>query len=306
MAGALEVINNDPNVQVDLHQHLRRHHQGRRGRQRHRRRRSAGSTIDAPIVIRLDGTNAEEGRAILEPHLSDKLQIASPPCSKRPSAAVELARRERADVSIFVDENTKVVYQGLTGCAGPLLRPAQPGLRHAGRRPAPTRRRPAPTSTASRSSPSVADAVAGHRRHRVVHLHPRPGRAGRGAWRRPRAASSSSSCITEGVPAQDEAWFFNKLKRDFPARAAARPELPRHHQPRQVQHRHHRRRDRQGGRPGRHREPLRHAHLPGALRAASRRTSASPPASASAATRCRAQLHRLPRARSRPTPRPRP
>ena len=44
MAGALEVINNDQNVRVDLHQHLRRHHQGRGGRQRHRRRRSAGST----------------------------------------------------------------------------------------------------------------------------------------------------------------------------------------------------------------------------------------------------------------------
>lgn len=29
--------------------------------------------IAAPIVIRLDGTNAEEGRAILEPHLGDKL-----------------------------------------------------------------------------------------------------------------------------------------------------------------------------------------------------------------------------------------
>ena len=31
--------------------------------------------IDAPIVIRLDGTNADEGRAILEPHLSDTLQL---------------------------------------------------------------------------------------------------------------------------------------------------------------------------------------------------------------------------------------
>ena len=30
--------------------------------------------IKAPIVIRLDGTNAEEGRAILEPHLSDRLR----------------------------------------------------------------------------------------------------------------------------------------------------------------------------------------------------------------------------------------
>ena len=24
-------------------------------------------------------------------------------------------------------------------------------------------------------------------------------------------------CITEGVPAHDEAWFYNKLRRDFPA-----------------------------------------------------------------------------------------
>ena len=31
--------------------------------------------ISSPIVIRLDGTNADEGRAILEPHLSDKLRL---------------------------------------------------------------------------------------------------------------------------------------------------------------------------------------------------------------------------------------
>ena len=107
--------------------------------------------------------------------------------------------------------------------------------------------------------------------------------------------------ITEGVPAQDEAWFFNKLKRDFPGTPHPRPELPRHHQPRQVQHRHHRRRDRQAGRPGRHREPLGHAHLPGALRAEAaghrrhdlRRHRRRPGP--------RHQLHRLPRGvRGRP------
>ena len=42
MTGALEVINNDPNVQLDLHQHLRRHHQGRGSGERHRRRARAG------------------------------------------------------------------------------------------------------------------------------------------------------------------------------------------------------------------------------------------------------------------------
>jgi succinyl-CoA synthetase beta subunit len=31
--------------------------------------------IDLPIVIRLDGTNADLGREILQPHLSDKLQM---------------------------------------------------------------------------------------------------------------------------------------------------------------------------------------------------------------------------------------
>jgi succinyl-CoA synthetase beta subunit len=48
--------------------------------------------IDAPIVIRLDGTNAAEGRAILEPHLSDKLQ-SQPTMLEAAKAAVELAKK---------------------------------------------------------------------------------------------------------------------------------------------------------------------------------------------------------------------
>ena len=46
--------------------------------------------IDAPIVIRLDGTNADEGRAILEPHLSDRLQM-QPTMLDAARKAVELA-----------------------------------------------------------------------------------------------------------------------------------------------------------------------------------------------------------------------
>jgi succinyl-CoA synthetase beta subunit len=46
--------------------------------------------IDAPIVIRLDGTNADEGRRILEPHLSDRLQM-QPTMLDAARAAVELA-----------------------------------------------------------------------------------------------------------------------------------------------------------------------------------------------------------------------
>lgn len=48
--------------------------------------------IKSPIVIRLDGTNADEGRAILEPHLRDTLQIA-PTMLEAARVAVELASR---------------------------------------------------------------------------------------------------------------------------------------------------------------------------------------------------------------------
>ena len=48
-----------------------------------------------PIVIRLDGTNADEGRAILEPHLSDTLQI-EPTMVAAAQRVVELAKSRGA------------------------------------------------------------------------------------------------------------------------------------------------------------------------------------------------------------------
>ncbi len=47
--------------------------------------------ISSPIVIRLDGTNAEEGRAILEPHLGDKLRM-EPTMLDAARTVVELAK----------------------------------------------------------------------------------------------------------------------------------------------------------------------------------------------------------------------
>jgi succinyl-CoA synthetase beta subunit len=47
--------------------------------------------IDAPIVIRLDGTNAEEGRAILAEHESERL-VSRPTMLEAARTAVELAR----------------------------------------------------------------------------------------------------------------------------------------------------------------------------------------------------------------------
>jgi succinyl-CoA synthetase beta subunit len=75
MAGALEVINNDPNVRsifINIFGGITKGDEVANGIVTAMGR----VQIDVPIVIRLDGTNADEGRAILEPHLSDKLQLA--------------------------------------------------------------------------------------------------------------------------------------------------------------------------------------------------------------------------------------
>jgi len=48
-------------------------------------------TIEVPMVIRLDGTNAEEGRAILAEHTSDSV-ISKPTMLEAAEAAVQLAR----------------------------------------------------------------------------------------------------------------------------------------------------------------------------------------------------------------------
>ena len=74
MAGALEVINNDPAVKaifINIFGGITRGEEVANGILEAMRR----VTIDAPIVIRLDGTNADEGRAILAPNLNDMLQM---------------------------------------------------------------------------------------------------------------------------------------------------------------------------------------------------------------------------------------
>lgn len=74
MAGAMEVINNDPAVKsifINIFGGITRGEEVANGIIEAMQR----VDIDSPIVIRLDGTNADQGREILRPHLSDALQM---------------------------------------------------------------------------------------------------------------------------------------------------------------------------------------------------------------------------------------
>ncbi len=91
MAGALEVINNDPNVKsilINIFGGITRGEEVANGIV------AALERVDiaAPIVIRLDGTNADEGRQILEEHLSDKL-FMQPTMIDAAKSAVALAAK---------------------------------------------------------------------------------------------------------------------------------------------------------------------------------------------------------------------
>ncbi|MEY2422404.1 MAG: succinyl-CoA synthetase beta subunit [Acidimicrobiaceae bacterium] len=89
MSGALEVINNDPNVRsilINIFGGITKGEEVANGIVA-----ALGRVqIDSPIVIRLDGTNADEGREILKSHLSDKLQM-QPTMLEAAKKAVELA-----------------------------------------------------------------------------------------------------------------------------------------------------------------------------------------------------------------------
>ena len=90
MAAALEVINSDPKVKsifVNIFGGITRVDEVAKGVLEALSR----VTIAAPIVLRLDGTNAIEGRAILSSHLSDTL-ITEPTMLDAARRAVALAK----------------------------------------------------------------------------------------------------------------------------------------------------------------------------------------------------------------------
>jgi succinyl-CoA synthetase beta subunit len=89
MANALEVINNDPSVQaifINIFGGITKGEEVANGIVQALEQVSIGS----PIVIRLDGTNAEEGRAILAKYESERL-VSRPTMVEAARTAVEMA-----------------------------------------------------------------------------------------------------------------------------------------------------------------------------------------------------------------------
>ena len=127
-------------------------------------------------------------------------------------------------MSIFVDSNTKVVYQGLTGSTGRYY-----GLLN----------RDYGTNVVAGTNPkkagtdvdgipifaTVADAVAATGADTSCIFIPAPG-VKNAVMEAAEGGVKLIIVITEGVPAQDEAWFYNKLKRDYPDVRLLGPNCP--------------------------------------------------------------------------------
>jgi len=127
-------------------------------------------------------------------------------------------------MSIFVDETTKVVYQGLTGRQGQFY-----GLRN----------RDYGTLVVAGTSPkkagtdvdgvpiyaTVTEAVEATGATASCIFIPAPG-VKDAVMEAAEGGIEFIVCITEGVPAQDEAWFYNELKRDHPGVQLLGPNCP--------------------------------------------------------------------------------
>jgi succinyl-CoA synthetase alpha subunit len=127
-------------------------------------------------------------------------------------------------MSIFVDENTKVVYQGLTGSQGRFY-----GLlnREYGTQVA-AGTNPKKAGTDVEGIPvfaNVAEAVEATGATASCIFIPAPG-VRDAVMEAAEGGIEFIVAVTEGVPAHDEAWFYNKLRRDFPNVQLLGPNCP--------------------------------------------------------------------------------
>jgi succinyl-CoA synthetase alpha subunit len=127
-------------------------------------------------------------------------------------------------MSIFVDETTKVVYQGLTGSAGRFygLRNREYGTQVvAGTNP----RRAGTDVEGIPVFATVKEAVAATGATASCVFVPAPG-VESAVMESAEAGITFIAVITEGVPAQDEARFYNRLRLDFPNARLLGPNCP--------------------------------------------------------------------------------
>ena len=127
-------------------------------------------------------------------------------------------------MSIFVDENTKVVYQGLTGSQGSYY--GRLNAEYGTQVVAGTH--PKKAGTEVNGVPifaNVGEAVEATGATASCIFIPAAGVRG-AVMEAAEGGVELIVAITEGVPAQDEAWFFNKLKRDFPGVQLLGPNCP--------------------------------------------------------------------------------
>ncbi|HEV7666864.1 MAG TPA: succinate--CoA ligase subunit alpha [Chloroflexota bacterium] len=127
-------------------------------------------------------------------------------------------------MSIFVDENTRVIYQGLTGSAGRFygLRNREYGTQVvAGTNP----KRAGTDVEGIPVYATMKEAVAATSATASCIFVPAPGVEG-AVMEAAEAGISFIAVITEGVPAQDEARFYNRLRRDFPHVRLLGPNCP--------------------------------------------------------------------------------
>jgi len=127
-------------------------------------------------------------------------------------------------VSIFVDENTKVVYQGLTGSQGKyygLLNRAYGTNVVAGTNP----KKAGEDIEGIPIFATVGDAVKATGANASCIFIPAAG-VKDAVLDAAEGGVEFIVVITEGVPAHDEAWFFSKLKRDFPNVQLLGPNCP--------------------------------------------------------------------------------
>ena len=127
-------------------------------------------------------------------------------------------------MSIFVDETTKVVYQGLTGSQGRfygLLNRDYGTQVVAGTNP----RKAGTDVDGIPVFANVGEAVAATGATASCIFIPAPGVRDE-VMEAAEGGVSFVVCITEGVPAHDEAWFYNELRRDYPGVTLLGPNCP--------------------------------------------------------------------------------